>query len=66
MDPEKQEIQLSNTPCVITAIGENIDNGEMLYKLKIKDKKKILVDWSISKYASMITESYAKMTINNN
>lgn len=38
-DPEKQEIQLSSTPCVITAIGENIDNGEILYKLKIKDNK---------------------------
>lgn len=38
-DPEKQEIQLSSTPCLITAIGENIDNGEILYKLKIKDNK---------------------------
>ena len=37
--PEKQEIQLSSTPCLITAIGENIDNGEILYKLKIKDNK---------------------------
>lgn len=38
-DPEKQEIQLSTTPCVITAIGDNIDNGEILYKLKIKDNR---------------------------
>jgi uncharacterized protein (DUF927 family) len=32
-------IQIASTPCVITAIGENIDTGEILYKLKIKDIK---------------------------
>ncbi|WP_440948127.1 DUF927 domain-containing protein [Methanosarcina sp. T3] len=31
------EIRISSTPCIITAIGENVDNGEILYKLKIKD-----------------------------
>lgn len=30
-------VQVASTPCVIVAIGENIDNGEILYKLKIKD-----------------------------
>lgn len=32
-------IQVASTPCVITAIGENIDNGSILYKLKIRDIK---------------------------
>ena len=30
-------VQVASTPCVIVAIGENIDSGEILYKLKIKD-----------------------------
>jgi len=33
-------VQIAPTPCIITAIGENIDNGEILYKLKIKDIKR--------------------------
>lgn len=37
--PGEKIIHLSSTPCLITAIGENIDNGEILYKLKIKDNK---------------------------
>lgn len=38
-EPGEKIIHLSTTPCVITAIGENIDNGEILYKLKIKDNR---------------------------
>ena len=38
-EPGETIIHLSTTPCVITAIGENIDNGEILYKLKIKDNR---------------------------
>lgn len=38
-EPGKKIIPISSTPCVITAIGENIDSGEILYKLKIKDNK---------------------------
>ena len=34
---ETVEVCIASTPCVITAIGENIDTGEILYKLKIKD-----------------------------
>lgn len=34
---ESFNIQISSTPCLIVAIGENIDTGEILYKLKIKD-----------------------------
>jgi uncharacterized protein (DUF927 family) len=32
-------VQIASTPCIIVAIGENIDNGEILYKLKIRDIK---------------------------
>ena len=43
--PETSVVQISNTPCIITAIGENIDSGEILYKVKIMDirhREKIL------------------------
>jgi putative DNA primase/helicase len=36
-DCDPYEIRISSTPCIITAIGINIDTGELLYKLKIKD-----------------------------
>jgi uncharacterized protein (DUF927 family) len=36
-DNKPHDIQISSTPCLITAIGINIDTGEILYKLKIKD-----------------------------
>jgi len=32
-------VQITSTPCLIVAIGENIDNGKILYKLKIRDIK---------------------------
>ena len=38
-EPGEKVLHISATPCAITAIGENIDNGEILYKLKIKDNK---------------------------
>jgi putative DNA primase/helicase len=31
--------QIASTPCVIVAIGENIDTGKLLYKLRIRDRK---------------------------
>jgi primase-polymerase (primpol)-like protein len=34
---EDVEVQITPTPVIIVAIGENIDNGDILYKLKIKD-----------------------------
>jgi putative DNA primase/helicase len=34
---ESVTVQIASTPCIIVAIGENVDNGEILYKLKIKD-----------------------------
>jgi putative DNA primase/helicase len=34
---ETVEVCIASNPCVITAIGENIDTGEILYKLKLKD-----------------------------
>jgi len=38
-EPGEKILHISATPCAITSIGENIDNGEILYKLKIKDNK---------------------------
>jgi primase-polymerase (primpol)-like protein len=32
-------VQITSTPCVIVAIGENIDTGKLLYKLRIRDRK---------------------------
>lgn len=39
-EPGEKVIHISPTPCIVSAIGENIDNGEILYKLKIKDNKR--------------------------
>ena len=37
---EIHEVRISSTPCKITAIGDNIDTGEILYKICITDVKK--------------------------
>jgi|GEM_PF-825394 len=37
---ELNEVRISSTPCKIIAIGDNVDTGEILYKLCITDVKK--------------------------
>ena len=38
-ESEKIDTLISSTPCIIAAIGDNLDNGEIIYKLKFKDIK---------------------------
>lgn len=37
---EVNEVRISSTPCKIIAIGDNVDTGEILYKICITDAKK--------------------------
>jgi uncharacterized protein (DUF927 family) len=39
-DPQTlHDMRISSTPCKITALGDNVDTGEILYKLQITDAK---------------------------